>query len=90
LPAYAVREIHLAGHHVNYFEGGEIVIDDHGSSVADPVWFLYAAAVKLFPKAATLVEWDSRIPPLNTLLGEAAKADDIRQRTLGGLHVIAA
>ena len=40
-----VGEIHLAGHcHVREPEG-DIVIDDHGSRVCDPVWALYAEAL---------------------------------------------
>jgi uncharacterized protein (UPF0276 family) len=52
-----------------------LLIDDHGSTVADAVWDLYREATIRFPGARTLVEWDSRIPPLDILLAEAAKAD---------------
>ena len=38
----AVAEIHLAGHAVNDADGRSILIDDHGSPVADPVWELFA------------------------------------------------
>lgn len=90
LATHAVQEIHLAGHCVNDVQGGQVLIDDHGSTVIDPVWELYAEAVRLFPRAATLVEWDSNIPELHVLLGEAYKADAVRQRSLGGLHAVAA
>jgi uncharacterized protein len=90
LPPEAVHEIHLAGHCVNSVDGGEVLIDDHGSTVIEPVWVLYAEAVRLFPHAATLVEWDTNIPALDVLLGEARKADDIRGRCQGELDAVAA
>jgi uncharacterized protein len=70
-----VGEIHVAGHHVADLGDATLLIDDHGSSVSDAVWDLYREAALLFPQAKTLVEWDSRIPSLDILLNEAAKAD---------------
>jgi uncharacterized protein len=75
LPPAAIGEFHLAGHSVNEVEGQEILIDDHGSEVAAPVWALYRDALRRFGPRPTLVEWDSRLPPLTVLLDEAAKAD---------------
>jgi uncharacterized protein (UPF0276 family) len=74
LPA-AIGEFHLAGHSINDVDGQEILIDDHGSAVAEPVWVLYRAALARFGPRPTLVEWDSRLPELSVLLDEAAKAD---------------
>jgi uncharacterized protein (UPF0276 family) len=71
----AVAEIHVAGHHVAELGDAILLIDDHGSTVSDAVWDLYREAVARFPQAKTLVEWDSRIPSLDVLLDEAAKAD---------------
>jgi uncharacterized protein (UPF0276 family) len=71
----SVAEIHVAGHHVADLGDATLLIDDHGAAVADAVWDLYREAVIRFPRARTLVEWDSRIPPLDTLLAEATKAD---------------
>ena len=34
-----------------------MLIDDHGSPVADPVWRLYAAALERFGPRPTLIEW---------------------------------
>jgi uncharacterized protein (UPF0276 family) len=90
LPAEAVKEIHLAGHCTNEIEGGRILIDNHGSSVVEPVWGLYAEAVRMFPRAATLIEWDTDIPALDVLLAEAHKADSVRQSSLRSLHAVAA
>ena len=70
-----VGEIHVAGHHVADLGDATLLIDDHGSTVSDAVWDLYREAAVLFPQAKTLVEWDSRIPALDVLLNEAAKAD---------------
>lgn len=90
LPAGAVGEIHLAGHRANECDGGVILIDDHGSPVAQPVWALYARAVELFPGAPALVEWDSDVPALATLLAEASKADRRRAAVNGSRRHAAA
>lgn len=82
LPAAAVGEIHVAGHHVADRGDVTILIDDHGAPVAEPVWALYAEAVRRFPHAATLVEWDTRIPPLARLVAEAHEADGRRAAAL--------
>jgi uncharacterized protein len=68
-PAH-VAEIHLAGH----IDCGDIVIDDHGSRVKEPVWALYRHAVKRFGNIPTLIEWDTDIPALDVLLAEAELA----------------
>lgn len=74
LPLGIVGEIHLAGHENN----GDVLIDAHNNLVADDVWRLYELTLQKFGDINTLVEWDSDLPPLDTLLGEAAKADDLR------------
>jgi uncharacterized protein (UPF0276 family) len=71
----SVAEIHVAGHHVADLGDATLLIDDHGSTVSDAVWVLYREATARFTEAPSLVEWDSRIPPLDILLDEAAKAD---------------
>ena len=70
IPVESVAEIHLAGHS----EAGDLLIDDHGSRVAPPVWNLYEAACRRFGPVPALIEWDTAVPPLNVLLGEAAIA----------------
>ena len=75
LPADAVGEIHLAGHAANDADGHTILIDDHGSPVAAPVWALYAHALARFGAVPTLIEWDTDIPELGVLMAEAATAD---------------
>ena len=91
LPAEAVGEIHLAGHAVNDADGVKVWIDDHGGPVADPVWALFDAACRRFPRAPALVEWDSEIPALEVLAAEASKADARRAAVLQEAgHVVAA
>ncbi|MFT4065922.1 DUF692 domain-containing protein [Paraburkholderia sp.] len=70
LPPAIVGEIHLAGHSVT--QG--IAVDDHGSPVIPEVWALYDHALERFGNVPTLIEWDTRIPPLADLLREADKA----------------
>jgi len=75
LPVEAIGEIHLAGHHAA--EGVDILIDDHGSRVAEPVWDLYAAALRRFGPVPTLIEWDTNLPALDVLLEEARRAEEV-------------
>ena len=75
VPGDRVEEIHLAGHAVTQRGGREVRIDDHGSPVCDAVWQLFAEAVWRFGPRPTLIEWDTDIPPLVTLLAEAEMAD---------------
>jgi uncharacterized protein (UPF0276 family) len=82
VPAAAVREFHLAGH----ANKGSVLIDDHGSRVCDEVWELYAFALTRIGARPTLIEWDNDIPPLETLVAEAARADGI----MGDVHGLAA
>lgn len=77
LSCSAVGEIHLAGHAANNVRSRTILIDDHASPVADSVWTLYRHALERFGNLPTLIEWDADLPPLDTLLAEAAKARDI-------------
>jgi len=75
LPPAAIGEIHLAGHAANAVGDQTILIDDHGSAVSDQVWALQGEALRRFGRRPTLIEWDSRLPALDILLAEAAKAD---------------
>ena len=75
LPIEATGEIHLAGHHTA--EDVDILIDDHGSRVAQPVWELYAAALRRLGPVPTLIEWDTNLPSLEMLLDEARHAQEL-------------
>ena len=75
LPANSIGEIHLAGHLVT--DTG--LVDHHGCRVDPAVWSLYEQARHIFgDQIPTLIEWDTDIPALQTLLDEAGQA---RQRT---------
>jgi len=77
LPA-AIGENHLAGHSVRELGGGRVLrIDDHGSRVIPAVWGLYAAALARFGAVPTLIEWDTDIPELRVLIGEASRAETL-------------
>lgn len=77
LPAGAVTQYHVAGYAVNDADGQPILIDDHGSTVREEVWGLYAELVAVFGWHPTLIEWDTDIPALEVLLEEAATADRV-------------
>lgn len=70
LPAARVQQIHLAGH--SRQDG--CIIDTHDQPVADPVWALYAEALRLFGPVATMIERDDHIPPLSELTAELRHA----------------
>lgn len=75
IPEQLVGEIHLAGH--DKLDDAECLIDTHGTAVCDAVWDLYAETIARMGPKPTLIEWDTDLPSLGTLLGEAAKADAI-------------
>ena len=86
LPAQAVKEIHLAGHTRQRVGEREILLDDHGSRVPEPVWQLYEQAILRFGPVPTLIEWDTNVPALPVLVGEAGRA----QRSLEAVRGLAA
>jgi uncharacterized protein (UPF0276 family) len=90
LPGEAIGQFHLAGHARNETEDGPVLIDDHGSRVPGAVWSLYGEALRRFGYHPTLIEWDTDIPPLDVLLGEADMADALAARFTGGCHARAA
>ena len=53
------------------------MIDTHGAPVAAAVWALYDAALARFGPRPTLIEWDTDIPALGVLAGEARSAQRI-------------
>lgn len=74
LPVHVVTEYHLAGHAVNDADGQPVLIDDHGSRIGDRVFELFGEMVHRYGRRPTLVEWDTDIPALDVLLGEARRA----------------
>lgn len=80
LPADAVAELHLGGftpEDENGAPGGVLLIDTHATRIAEPVWDLYAYAVRRFGPQPTLIEWDNDLPAFENLLIESARADSI-------------
>lgn len=67
LPGERVVYIHTAGH---LQEAPDLIIDNHGDMVIDPVWDLLDEAYKLFGVSPTLLERDINIPPLADLVVE--------------------
>jgi uncharacterized protein (UPF0276 family) len=65
-----VTQFHLAGH----ADLGTHCIDTHDGHVVERVWELYREAVRLTGGAATLLEWDARIPTFEVVHAEALKA----------------
>ncbi len=76
MPADNVLEIHLAGHEMQH----GCLIDTHSRPVCAEVWQLYREAIQMVGAKPTLIEWDSDIPPLETLLAEAATAKNILEQ----------
>lgn len=66
-----MAEIHVAGHAVNHYPEGSVLIDDHGSRVTGEVWDLCRQALLRTGPVPTLVEWDTNLPALDVLCGEA-------------------
>lgn len=70
VPHERVVQFHLAGH----TNCGTHLIDTHDGRVVDPVWQLYRLAHELTGGAATLLEWDARIPEFPVVHAEVLKA----------------
>jgi len=78
VPVARVRQFHLAGH-MNH---GDYIVDTHDHPVIDPVWDLYAEAVRRFPNVSTMIERDDNIPPLGELIAELEHARHIAARVM--------
>lgn len=88
IPAEAIGEIHLAGHAERDLPGGRCLrIDDHGSPVRPEVWALFETVIARIGARPTLIEWDTDIPPLEVLQGEAAAAQSGLDRAAAAIHV---
>jgi len=85
LPVDAVGEIHLAGFARDIDANGDpLLIDSHGSAVAQAVWQLYEYALDRVGPVATLIERDNNVPPFDVLLAEGQHAGQLlRARQTG-------
>jgi len=91
LPAAAVGEIHIAGHSRVMRGSQSLVIDDHGSPVAPPVWESLLRALKRFGLVPSLVEWDNNLPPLtqlSTRRGKPSAPPPLRWTAMLALHEV--
>jgi uncharacterized protein (UPF0276 family) len=76
LPLAQVGEIHLAGFASQQDSLGQpLLIDSHGSPVAQAVWDLYAYTLQLTGAAPTLIERDNDVPAWPLLFAEAGLAE---------------
>lgn len=85
LPAQAIGEMHLGGFVVEEDEsslGATLLVDTHSTAIAEPVWHLYAHAVRRFGRQPTLIEWDNDLPALATIMQEAVMADSMATNAL--------
>lgn len=73
IPAERVQQIHIAGHE----NQGNLIIDTHDAAIIDPVWSLYAEAIRRFGPVATMIERDDHIPALDVLIAELDVARNI-------------
>jgi uncharacterized protein len=78
IPIERVQQMHLAGHQSH----GDYLIDTHDYPVPDPVWALYADAVRRFGAVSTMIERDANIPPLGELQAELAAARRVSNAAL--------
>jgi len=77
-PIEHVGEIHLGGHDCDRDDtGARLLIDAHGTPVADPVWALYQSAIERVGPLPTLIEWDNNVPRWPVLAAEARSATAI-------------
>jgi uncharacterized protein (UPF0276 family) len=71
-PVEHVGEIHLAGFAEDQNDAGErLLIDAHGTPVADIVWRLFEQALALTGPVPTLIEWDNDVPAFPVLMNIA-------------------
>jgi uncharacterized protein (UPF0276 family) len=74
-PVEHVGEIHLGGHAEDHDDlNARLLIDAHGTPVADIVWRLYGRTLARIGAIPTLIEWDNDVPAFRVLASEAARA----------------
>jgi uncharacterized protein (UPF0276 family) len=71
-PAHFVGEIHLAGASAD--AELDLLIDNHGAPVADPVWALLDRFIAAHGPRPVLIEWDRDVPPFAALMRERDQA----------------
>jgi uncharacterized protein (UPF0276 family) len=77
-PMEHVGEIHLGGHFEDRDDlDAPLLIDAHGTPVAEVVWHLYARTLARIGAVPTLIEWDNDVPSFQVLAAEAARAHEL-------------
>lgn len=76
IPVNRVQQFHLAGHR----NQGDYIIDTHDEPIIDPVWTLYAHALRRFGPVSTMIERDDNIPALDELLAELDQARHVARQ----------
>ncbi len=77
IPGERIIYSHVAGH---WQQTPQLLVDTHGEDVIDPVWALLQDAYQRFGTFPTLLERDSNIPPLPTLMNEVNQITRIQQQ----------
>lgn len=78
MPIDRVTQMHVSGHS----DFGDYVIDTHDHPVVEPVWQLFAEALKRFGPVSSMVERDDRFPPFAELMAELQTMRNIANSTL--------
>lgn len=78
MPADRVMQMHVSGHS----DYGDYVIDTHDHPVVQPVWQLFAEALKRFGPVSSMIERDDRFPPFAELMAELQTMRKIASSTL--------
>jgi uncharacterized protein len=77
-PLRHVGEIHLAGFAEDRDDdGARLLIDAHGTPVADIVWTMFRRVIARTGPLPTLIEWDNDVPAFSTLAAEVERAEAI-------------
>ncbi len=73
-----VAQFHLAG----FEEFDTHYLDTHGREVPDEVLELFEKTIERFGPRPTLIEWDSNLPPFETLKAQAVRAEQAMSRAM--------
>jgi uncharacterized protein len=86
VPLQRVRQIHLAGH----TDHGAYRLDDHGGPVAEETWALYRHVIARVGAVPVIVEWDNDVPPIERVVAEARRAQELAHEVLADVELGAA
>jgi uncharacterized protein len=76
LPMHRVKQLHIAGHS----DHGTYLFDNHQGPVPAKVWNVYESVISRIGTVPTLVEWDTDVPAVDVVVGEATRAREIAAR----------